>query len=95
MGPMYVDDLDMYTWRDAITDPFELTLQAQQGILRANGGGGWSTVVRGGSDLLSTFPRVKAASDVKLQPICFFDSAFPGSASVATRNLNLKMKKKS
>jgi len=50
----------------------------QQGILHANGGGGWSTiVVRGGevtSNLLSTFLGVKAASDVELQPICFFDS---------------------
>ena len=26
----------------------------------------------GKSDLLSTFPGVKAASDVELQPICFF-----------------------
>jgi hypothetical protein len=29
MGAMYVDDLDLYTWKDAITDPFELLLQAQ------------------------------------------------------------------
>jgi calcineurin-like phosphoesterase len=26
MGTMYVDDSDMYTWKDAITDPFELML---------------------------------------------------------------------
>jgi hypothetical protein len=44
MGAMYVDDLDMYTWRDAITDPFELMLQAQQEVtqwsllLNATGG---------------------------------------------------------
>ncbi len=30
MGAMYVDDLDMYTWKDEITDPVELMLQAQQ-----------------------------------------------------------------
>jgi hypothetical protein len=30
MGAMYVDDLDLYTWKDAITDPFELLLQAQR-----------------------------------------------------------------
>jgi len=36
--------LDMYTWRDAITDPFELMLQAQQEVtqwsflLNATGG---------------------------------------------------------
>jgi hypothetical protein len=41
---MFVDDLDLYTWKDAITDPFELMLQAQQEItqwsllLNATGG---------------------------------------------------------
>jgi hypothetical protein len=44
MGAMYVDDLDMYTWKDEITDPFELMLQAQQEVtqwsllLNATGG---------------------------------------------------------
>jgi hypothetical protein len=44
MGAMYVDDLDMYAWKDAITDPFELMLQAQQEVtqwsllLNATGG---------------------------------------------------------
>jgi len=32
MGAMYVDDLDLYTWKDAITDPFELMLQAQREV---------------------------------------------------------------
>jgi hypothetical protein len=32
MGAMYVDDLDMYTWKDEITDTFELMLQAQQEV---------------------------------------------------------------
>jgi len=32
MGTMYVDDLDMYMWKDAIMDPFELMLQAQQEV---------------------------------------------------------------
>ena len=26
MGALYVDDLDLYTWKVAITDPFELML---------------------------------------------------------------------
>ena len=44
MGAMYVDDLDLYTWKDAITDPFELLLQAQREVtqwsllLNATGG---------------------------------------------------------
>jgi hypothetical protein len=44
MGAMYVYDLDLYTWKDAITDPFELMLQAQQEVtqwsllLNATGG---------------------------------------------------------
>ena len=44
MGAMYVVDLDMYTWKDTITDPFELMLQAQQEVtqwsllLNATGG---------------------------------------------------------
>jgi len=44
MVTMYVDDSDMYTWKDAITDPFELMLQAQREItqwgllLNATGG---------------------------------------------------------
>ena len=44
MGAMYVDDLDMYTWKDAITDPLELTIQAQKEVtqwsllLNATGG---------------------------------------------------------
>jgi len=29
---MYVDNLDLYTWKDAITDPFELMLQAQREV---------------------------------------------------------------
>jgi hypothetical protein len=29
MGAMFVDNLDLFTWKDAITDPFELMLQAQ------------------------------------------------------------------
>jgi hypothetical protein len=32
MGAMYVDNLDLYTWKDAITDPFELLLQAQREV---------------------------------------------------------------
>jgi hypothetical protein len=41
---MYVDDLDMYTWKDTITDPVELMIQAQQEVtqwsllLNATGG---------------------------------------------------------
>ena len=38
------------------------------------GGGGWSTIVGGGGKKRLTFPGFKAASDVELQPICFFDS---------------------
>jgi len=44
MGAMYVDDLDMYTWKDTITDPVELMIQAQQEVtqwsllLNATGG---------------------------------------------------------
>ncbi len=29
MGAMFADDLDLYTWKDIITDPVELMLQAQ------------------------------------------------------------------
>jgi hypothetical protein len=29
MGAMFVDNLDLYTWKDIITDPVELMLQAQ------------------------------------------------------------------
>ena len=45
MGTLYVDDLDLYTWKDAITDPCELLLQAQWEVtqwsllLNATGGG--------------------------------------------------------
>jgi hypothetical protein len=44
MGSMYLDDLDMYMWKDAITDPVELMLHAQQEVtqwsllLNATGG---------------------------------------------------------
>ena len=44
MGAMFVDDLDLFTWKEDITDPFELMLQAQQEItqwsllLNATGG---------------------------------------------------------
>ena len=44
MGAMYVVDLDMYTWKDTITDPVELMIQAQQEVtqwsllLNATGG---------------------------------------------------------
>jgi hypothetical protein len=44
MGTMFIDDLDHFTWKDAITDPFELMLQAQQEVtqrsllLNATGG---------------------------------------------------------
>jgi hypothetical protein len=36
------------------------------------GGGGWSTIVRGGGKKQLTFPGVKAASDVELQPSFIF-----------------------
>ena len=29
MGTMFVDDLDLYTWKDIITDPVKLMLQTQ------------------------------------------------------------------
>ena len=29
MGDMFVDDLDLFTWKENIMDPFELMLQAQ------------------------------------------------------------------
>ncbi len=32
MGAMFVDDLDFYTWKDSITDPAELLMQAQQEV---------------------------------------------------------------
>jgi hypothetical protein len=32
MGTMFIDDLDLFTWKHAITDTFELTLQAQQEV---------------------------------------------------------------
>ncbi len=32
MGAMFVDDLDLYTWRDSITDPTKLVLQAQREV---------------------------------------------------------------
>jgi hypothetical protein len=44
MGAMFVDDLDLYTWKDIITDPVELMLQAQREVsqwsllLNATGG---------------------------------------------------------
>ena len=44
MGAMFVDDLDLFTWKEDITDPFELMLQAQKEItqwsllLNATGG---------------------------------------------------------
>jgi hypothetical protein len=44
MGAMFVEDLDLYTWKDIITDPVELMLQAQQEVsqwsllLNATGG---------------------------------------------------------
>jgi hypothetical protein len=34
MGAMYVDDLDLYTWKDEITDPYELMLQSQREVLQ-------------------------------------------------------------
>ena len=44
MGAMFVDDLDLYTWKDDITDPHELVLQSQREVsqwcllLNATGG---------------------------------------------------------
>jgi hypothetical protein len=44
MGAMFVDDLDLYKWKDSITDPAKLVLQAQQEVtqwsllLNATGG---------------------------------------------------------
>jgi len=44
MGAMFVDDLDLYTWKDNITDPAELMMQAQREVsqwsllLNATGG---------------------------------------------------------
>ena len=32
MGAMFVDDLDLFTWKKDVTDPFELMIQAQQEI---------------------------------------------------------------
>ncbi len=32
MGAMYVDELDQYMWKEPITDPFELMLQAQREV---------------------------------------------------------------
>jgi hypothetical protein len=29
MGAMFIDKLDLYTWKDNITDPVELMMQAQ------------------------------------------------------------------
>ena len=44
MGAMFVDNLDLFTWKEDITDPYELMLQAQKEItqwsllLNATGG---------------------------------------------------------
>jgi hypothetical protein len=32
MGAMFVDDLDLFTWKEAITEPIELMLQAQREV---------------------------------------------------------------
>jgi hypothetical protein len=32
MGTMFIDDLDLYTWKDVIRDPVELMLQAQREV---------------------------------------------------------------
>jgi hypothetical protein len=32
MGAMFIDDLDIYTWKDIITDPVKLMLQAQREV---------------------------------------------------------------
>jgi hypothetical protein len=32
MGAMYLDDLDLYTWKEDITDPAELMMQAQREV---------------------------------------------------------------
>jgi hypothetical protein len=32
MGAMFVDDLVLYTWKDNITDPVELMMQAQREV---------------------------------------------------------------
>jgi hypothetical protein len=29
MGAMFMDDLNLFTWKEDITDPFKLMLQAQ------------------------------------------------------------------
>ena len=34
MGAMFVDDLDLFTWKEDITDPFKLMLQAQREITK-------------------------------------------------------------
>jgi hypothetical protein len=36
MGAMFVDDLDLFTWKEAITDPIELMLQAQREVTQWN-----------------------------------------------------------
>ncbi len=44
MGAMFIDELDLYTWKDNITDPVELMMQAQWAVsqwsllLNATGG---------------------------------------------------------
>ena len=32
MGAMFVNDLDLYTWREVIQDPLDLILQAQKEV---------------------------------------------------------------
>jgi hypothetical protein len=32
MGTMFVDNLDLFTWKEAITEPIELVLQAQREV---------------------------------------------------------------
>jgi hypothetical protein len=45
LGTMFVDDLNLYTWKDVITDPVKLMLQAQREVsqwsllINATGGG--------------------------------------------------------
>ncbi len=53
MGAMYVDDLDMYTWKDEITDPLELMLQAQQEVTQ------WSLLLNATGGALKSISRTR------------------------------------
>jgi len=61
-----------------------LDSHAQKGILRVTGGEGGAPLRGGGGKKRLTFPGVKAASDVELQPIFFYSKKTGGKPDLWT-----------